>query len=227
MTSRRLACLASACVLLAASARAAAEPVPIDFGIGPAFYFITGPVGDDQPVHTGVKISLHAVLDQAFIQAHQDRVPPRYRKMAASMREVRYSPSPLIPDALLLSPRIEGTNRTGIWGATWRPLSFRTPLAAAGAPVQLDLGAGLLLTYFYLHSDALPTTHFLRPGIDLGTELAIAFGRHFLVSVGWASGLYVPQKPGSFEIGKTGESIWHLGQAFLKLHFRFTKDLKL
>jgi hypothetical protein len=40
------------------------------------------------------------------------------------------------------------------------------------------------------------------------------------VSFGWSSGFYIPQKLGAFAVASTDQSIWHIGQAFLKLHFR-------
>jgi hypothetical protein len=212
--------------LLALSAPARAEPVtvPIDVGIGPAMYLISGRVADDQ-LHAGLKISVQAIIDQQTLRAHPERIPPRFRAQVLRMREVRISPSILIPDALIISPKLRNT---ALYGVTWRPFSIALPLAQ-GDSARFALGAGLLLTYAYLTSDLpdLPTTHFLRPGIDLGAELEVALGPHFLVSAGWASGFYVPQELGSFGTGTLDgpdgldRTLWHFGQAFLKLHFRF------
>lgn len=211
---------------MAFTARARAEPVtvPVDLGIGPAMYLVSGRVADDQ-LHAGLKISLQAIIDQQTLRAHPDRIPPRFRAQVLRLKEVRISPSILIPDALIISPKIRNT---GIYGVTWRPLSVTLPLVQ-GDSGRLALGAGLLLTYAYLTSDLpdLPTTHFLRPGIDVGAELEIAFGPHFLVSAGWSSGFYLPQELGSFGTGELDSpgaldrTLWHFGQAFLKLHFRF------
>jgi hypothetical protein len=208
--------------------------VPVDIGVGPVGYLINGPVTDDQPVHTGLKISIQAIIDQATIRAHQDRVPPRYREQALRMTEVRYSPSIFIPDALFISPKLR---HTGIYGITWRPISIGLPLVDA-SPVRLRLAAGLLLTYAYIYSDlaTLPTTHFIRPGIDIGAELEIALHPSFLVSCGWASGFYVPQGMGTLGMGPFGDSqdysalrqtLWHVGQGFVKLHFRFPYTVNL
>jgi hypothetical protein len=93
------------------------------------------------------------------------------------------------------------------------------------------------LTYAYIHSDLaeIPTTHFLRPGLDVGAELEIPFSRSFLISLGWASGFYLPQQLGSFGLGAAdsnadvplADTLWHFGQAFLKLHFRFPYSTRL
>jgi hypothetical protein len=219
-----------------ASGQSRAEPItlPVDVGVGPAGYLISGKVADDQPLHGGLKVSIQAIIDQATIQAHQDRIPPSYRAQALRMTEVRVSPSIFIPDALIISPKLRNT---GIYGVTWRPLSIRFPLLDA-APVRFGLAAGLLLTYAYLYSDldTLPATHFIRPGLDIGAELEIALTSSFLLSFGWASGFYVPQGLGVFGMGPFGEAqnwstlnqtLWHFGQGFIKLHVRFPYTTEL
>lgn len=211
-------------LVLPLASRAERAEIPVDFGIGPAAYYFFGlPYENRGPIpHFGLKLNLYAVIDRDLINRHKNRVPPQYRKMAGSVTEVRITPSLLIPDALILSPKVDSLGGTGIYGITWRPLSLGMPLV--GNPqsrVRLDLRAGLLLTYAYLYSDFLPTTHFARPGADLMLEMELMASRQFLVSLGWASQLYVPQKLGSFGFGTLEESIFHVGQAFLKLHFRF------
>jgi hypothetical protein len=220
----------SVLALLFVPGLAAAEPVtvPVDVGVGPAGYLISGPVANDQPLHYGLKISIQAIIDQATIHKHQNRIPARFREQALRMKEVRYSPSIFIPDALIISPKLENT---GMYGVTWRPISVGVPLVAAG-PVSFGLKAGLLLTYAYLYSDLpeLPSTHFLRPGLDVGAEMEIALSSGFLISFGWASGFYVPQGLGEMGMGPFGDqqdysalaqTLWHFGQGFAKLHFRF------
>jgi hypothetical protein len=196
--------------------------VPVDVGIGPAAYLISGPVFADQPVHFGLKINVEAVIDKEWIRRNERAIPSRFRGMARNVNEVRISPSIFIPDALFISPKLRNT---GIFGITWRPLSVGQPFGSG--PVKLRLGAGLLATYFFLYSDVLPTTHFLRPGVDLMAELELGLSKSFLVSLGWASGFYIPQGLGSFGIGPISSSIWHVGQAFLQLHFRFPVAMEL
>jgi hypothetical protein len=219
---------------LARPARAEPVTVPVDVGVGPAAYIINGPVFDDQPVHTGLKLSVQAIIDQATIQAHQDRIPAGYRQQALRMREVRVSPSLFIPDAIIISPKLR---HTGIYGVTWRPISIGLSLLDVEA-VRLGLSAGLLLTYAFLYSDLpeIPTTHFIRPGVDLGAELEIAISPTFLFSLGWASGFYVPQGLGTFGMGPFGDTqdwaalrqtLWHVGQGFVKLHVRFPYSTNL
>jgi hypothetical protein len=224
-----------AVLAMAAAAHAATlVTVPVDVGVGPAAYLITGRVGEDQPVHLGLKISVQAIIDQATIQQHQQRIPPRLRARALRMKEVRIAPSILIPDALIISP---AARNTGMYGVTWRPIGVNVPLAD-GEVVSFRLQAGLLATYAFIHSRlaAIPTTHFLRPGLDLGAEMEILPSPLFGISFGWSSGLYLPQALGSFAIkadsslgaGEARRStLWHFGQAFFKLHIRFPYTTRL
>lgn len=217
-----------ALLLALAPFAASAESItaPIDIGLGPAAYLISGPVANDQPLHTGLKLSVQAIIDQATIRAHQDRIPAAYRQQALHMKEVRISPSIFIPDSLIISPKLRNTS---LYGITWRPISISLSLVDAG-PFTLGLKSGLLLTYAYLYSDVLPTTHFIRPGLDVGAEAEIALSSSFLISLGWASGFYVPQGMGEFGLGPFGDkqnydtlkqTMWHFGQAFVKFHIRF------
>jgi hypothetical protein len=228
----RRAWLVAALVLGLSTAAAARTPVtvPVDVGVGPAVYNITGRVADDQPLHLGLRLSVQAIIDQATIRQHQDRIPPRMRARALRVKEVRISPSILIPDALIISPP---AHNTALYGVTWRPVGLNVPLAD-GEVVSLRLQAGLLLTYAFVTSSKpeLPDTHFLRPGVDLGGELEIFPSPLFGVSAGWSSGLYLPQVLGRFGVSPTAAdgpraTLWHFGQAFLKVHVRFPYSTRL
>jgi hypothetical protein len=214
----RVLLLTALLVLAPLRALASRVTVPVDVGVGPAAYFITGPLQDDQLVHLGLELDVEAVIDREWVRENPNAIPRRYRKMAKDITEVRISPSIFIPDALFISPKLRNT---GMFGATWRPLALAQPIGSGA--VRLRLGAGLLLTYAFIYSDlaTLPTTHFLRPGADLMAEVELKVTDSFLVSFGWASGFYIPQKLGSLGFGALEESIWHVGQGFLQLHFRF------
>lgn len=215
---------------LLAAALAVAGPkkaveVPLDVGVGPAAHLISGPVQQDQLVHTGLAISIEAVLDKKTIRKFKKRIPQQYRSAALSMDEIRIS-HPLIPDTIWLSPAgVVGD--TGIYGVGLRPVGVGVPLLRDG--VRLDVGAGLRLTYLYIHSKNLPSpTHFLRPGLDAKAEMEIPFSDTVLVSFGWDSQFYPPQALGGsiLELGTLEDSIWHVGQAFLKFHYRIPLSIK-
>ncbi|NTX00246.1 hypothetical protein [Myxococcus sp. CA040A] len=215
MSTARVALLCT--LLLPALAAAQRVTVPVDVGVGPAAYMFFGPVFDDQPIHTGVKLSVEAVLDKDWLKKNQRAIPTRYRKYAKSVDEVRISPSIFIPDSFIISPKLKNT---GMYGVTWKPLGLGLPLSSG--PVRFSVGGGLLLTYAYLYSDTLANTHFLRPGAELGVDLELQFSKNFLVSLGWESALYVPQSLGSLGLpDRVRDGIFHVGQAYLQLHVRF------
>jgi hypothetical protein len=212
----------AALLLLWGSPRALAATVeiPVDLGIGPAAHFITGPIQDDQLVHTGLVVSVQAIIDKAVIKKYKKRIPEQYRELALSMDEVRFSPSIFIPDTLIISP---GYANTGMYGVSWRPIGVGVPLLKSKT-LQLGVNAGARLSYLYIHSSSLASpTHFLRPGLDLKANCEVPLSTTVLLSFGWSSQAYIPQTVGGsiIGIGALDESIWHIGQAYLKVHYRF------
>lgn len=205
--------------------------IPINVGLGPAAYMITGAIQDDQAIHYGLHLDLAAVIDKATIKKHQKKIPKKYRKMVASIGEARIGHL-LIPDSLFISPK---TKNTQIYGATWRPLAVNQPLLDAG--IKLTVGAGLVLTYTYIDmasgddsdTEETSTTHFLRPGLDLRANIDVPFSDAFILSVGWSSGFYIPQEIGSemFAMGEGKESIWHVGQGYVVFNYRFGYKTKI
>jgi hypothetical protein len=225
----RLAVCAVA-ALLPVSAVAEEVMVPVDLGIGPLAQWFTGPIGRNQMAHFGLKFSLAAVLDKEFIHKHIHRVPAKYRGMASRMDEVRYRPSIFIPDALWISPKVQDV---GMYGATWRPFSLALPIVRRQSNV--DLTAGVLVTAAYLHGakQVLPNGDlvFVRLGLDVGIEWEIpVIEDAFLVSLGWLSQFYLPQKlAGPFgEVGGFDDgSVWHVGQVFVQGHWRLPYTTQL
>jgi hypothetical protein len=202
----------------AAEAQRRRITAPVDIAVGPAALLFFGPVFDDQPIHTGLRINVEAVLDKEWLRKHQALIPRKQRGRVARIEEIRYAPAilKLLPETLIISPKYQNT---GMYGATWKPLGFGIGLTPS--PVRLSLDAGLVLTYAYMYSDTLPTTHFLRPGLQLTADLEFQLSESFLVSLGWSSAAYIPQRVGSFsETQPLSGSIFHVGQAFLLLHFR-------
>ena len=219
---RRLLRTLLALVLLAPSSLLAAPPqtitVPVDIAAGPAALWFSDAIGSDQLGHFALKIRVEAILSHTLIHNNIQRVPAQYRNLAEGMAEVRYRPSLLIPEELIVSPKLF---HTGMYGMTWRPLQLGLNLVAGAAP--LGLSAGLDLTYAFIHSDSLGFAwmNFLRPGLDLQLEWEVPLADSLHLSVGWQSALYVPQPLGGgvFELGGFNQrSIWHVGQVFLLFH---------
>ena len=228
---RRVAslCVSAICLAMVAlpssTCHAAEETVPVEAAVGPQWAYGPGPLFQGVPGHFGLKIGLAAIIDQAMIRKHLNRVPKQYRAMALQMKEFRYRHSILIPDSLWISPNIAGT---GMLGATWRPISLAVPLADDGVRVRIEASA--LLTYAFIWSEtmAASTTHFLRPGVDLGLRVEIPFTESVGVAFGGAADVYLPQQPGrsvlaipAFDSASLDRSIWLMGRAYIQLLVRF------
>ena len=200
--------------------RGASTSIPLDIGIGPTFNFITGPVQADQLAHFGLRLNLQAVIDKETIARNMGRVPRKYRGLAKNTDEVRVKPLllNLVPREFIVSPKIWDTS---MYGVGWNLIGVG--FAPISDPVRVSLSTGLLAKYMYISSETLPTpTHFLRPGLELMLDIEFPLSRDFLVSFGWASQVYVPQPVGGsiLDVLPLDDAIWHVGQAFLKLHFR-------
>ena len=204
--------LAALCVALAAASAQAGVTVPVDVGVGPAGYWFAGRLFENRGwiPHFGLQINVHAIIDQDVIQANWGRIPDKYKRMAAGVTEARIGPSIFIPSALIISPKLDALNGVGVYGATWSPLGLT--LVSTGQKSAREwnqsrgrffLDADLLLTYLFIHSDfpeVIPTTHFLRPGVQLKVELLLAVTKSFLVSIGGGAQAYIPQRLGSFTL---------------------------
>lgn len=201
--------------------------VPVDLGIGPAFHWISGPIQDDHAPHYGIKLSLQAIIDRETIAANKGRIPKKYRGMASKIDELRYTPTIFIPDTIYISPPSEDSP-TALYGLSFRPIGIALPLIRVP---RLAIGADIDLSYIYIDGEerGLGTTHFLRPGLAIGADLEIPLSKSFLVSFGWVSTVYPPQEVGGeiFALGELEDSIWHIGQAYMKLHFRFPYQVTL
>ena len=193
--------------------------VPLDIGIGPSAHFITGLVQQDQVVHFGGRLDLNGIVSKELLREYWHCVPNQYKRYLSG--EVRVKPlvANLIPRELIISPKLRNT---GIYGIAWHLFGVGTALITD--PVRLDIKVSLpVIKYMYIHSDTLASpTHFLRPGAEAKVELEIPFSQDFLISFGWASQVFLPQRVGGsvMEFVPFDESIWHVGQAFLKAHFR-------
>ena len=213
-----------AVVVWAPGARAERVTIQGDVAVGPALHLVEGAFRTHRSPIYGLKLGVAGIIDREVIRRHRSRVPARYRRIVERAHELRVRPLWYLPDTVFVSPKVDGQQ---MYGVTFRPIGFG--LATGRAP-RLGLDVGLLLTYAYYRSETIgggTTTHFLRPGLGFTLDLEIPITRSFLVSIGWQSQVYVPQAFGSFDV-QPGEgrdiwndTIWHIGQAYLLLHFRF------
>lgn len=206
--------------------------VPVELSVGPAFFAFSnpysggevlgGPLTQGQMFHYGLRIDIAAIITHEFVQKNPRLVPRKYKSMFKPGSEVRFTPGilALIPRDIIISPKF---NDTGIYGANWELMAIGIDLLSASR-ANLNLGAGLLATYVYIDSDLPDTsTHFLRPGISLGLSAGAMLSDSFGLRIGWNSNFYIPQAIGGgvLEMGKGDQSLWHIGEAYLQLRFRF------
>jgi hypothetical protein len=217
---------------------AAGVKVPVDVGLGPAGFWFFGPLLENRGAvpHFALMLNVHAVIDRAWIEENRGAIPARYQKAADGVSEVRIGPSLFIPSTIYLSPKLDALGGVGMYGATWAP--FGLTLWSSGQRAARDwnksrgrfyLDASVLLTYLFIHSDlsSIPTTHFLRPGLQLTATAQIAITERFLVSLGGGAQVYVPQALGSFGWDPLERSLWLSWFAVLKVHFRFPYEASL
>lgn len=205
--------------------------VPVDVGVGPTFNHFFGTLSDDQFVNYGLKFDVAAIITKEVIKQNQSRIPKKYRKQALKMDELRYSPLWWLPDSVFISPKLD---KMGVYGITFRPISLGLSLLKTDF-LRFSVSAGAVLTYAYIVSDEFKhgdSMHFLRPGVDARAEFTLKFTQSFLISFGWDSYFYVPQPvdqegKGIFDLGGMDNSLWHNGQGFVMLHFRFPYSTSL
>ncbi len=230
-----------ALLALLALPASAGVTVPADLGIGPEGFWFFGPLTDNRGAvpHFALSFNLHAVIDQEWIQANQHVIPAQYKRMAAGVSEVRIGASIFIPSRLYISPPIDALGGTGVFGATWSPLGLT--LVNTGQKSSRDwnksrgrftIDTHLLLTYLYVFNTLgfqnVPSTHFLRPGLELKATILLSVTEKFLISLGGGAQVYVPQRLGAFlEFGPLSEAMWLSAFAFLKFHFRFPYEVSL
>jgi hypothetical protein len=234
----------AAVLLVSASAFAGKVTVPADFGIGPEAFWFYGPLLENRGAvpHFALSFNLHAIIDKDWINENRDRIPSKYRGQADRITELKIGPSIFIPSTLYISPSIDSLNGVGLFGLTWKPLGLT--LVSTGQKSErswnqsrgrFNLDANLLLTYLYISSNVrgvelagIPSTHFLRPGVELQTTLLLNVSRTFLVSIGGGAQAYIPQRLGAFfDVVPIERTVWLSFFAFLKFHVRFPYDVDL
>ncbi|MDP2273080.1 MAG: hypothetical protein Q8N23_31875 [Archangium sp.] len=219
---------------------AMAVKVPGDVGIGPAGFWFFGPLTANRGAvpHFGIAFDLQAIIDRDWIQDNQASIPAKYRAMADRVTELKIGASIFIPSTLYISPPFDALKSTGMFGATWTPLGLT--LVSTGQKSakewnksrgRFSLDAHLLLTYLFIFNTggyAIPTTHFLRPGLQLRSTILLNVTDRFLLGFGGGAQIYIPQRMGSsFGIGPMDENMWLSVFAFLQFHVRFPYEVSL
>jgi hypothetical protein len=213
--------------------------VPADVGIGPEALWFPGPLLDNRGAlpHFALAFNLYAVIDKYTVQQNMDKIPPKYRGLAAGVTEAHIGPSIFIPDTIIISPKLDELGGVGMYGLTWKPVGLTLASTPPPDPREWQktrgryfIDANLLLTYLFIYSGFpdIPPTHFLRPGLEFKLTLLVNLTDTVLLSFGGGAQVYVPQALGSFlDVGPLEQSVWLAGFAFLKLHVRFPYEVAL
>lgn len=216
--------------------------IPVQVGIGPAAMFLGGPtypewgVGgqlmEDQLIHSGIRVSLTAVIDREVARRYPNLIPRNYRRQL-ERGEFRIAPAvvSLIPKTLIISPPVWGDAQA--YGATWGVLGVGLPISPD--PVRFSINASLIGTVMYIRSPSLQNQNYIfaRPGAELRLDFEIPIETDFRLGFGFATQVYVPQTlqgTGSDSFG-AGEllderSLWNINQIYVQGHFRVPYSLK-
>ena len=225
-------------VCLSSQAFAGKVTVPADVGVGPEAFWFYGPLLENRGAvpHFALAFNLHAIIDRDWINDNRDRIPAQYRGQADRITELKVGPSIFIPSTVYVSPAIDALNGVGIFGLTWKPLGLtlvstgqKSERAWNQSRGRFLIEGNLLLTGLYIYSNlrgvelaGIPSTFFLRPGVELQTTLLLNVSRTVLVSVGGGAQAYVPQRLGAFfDVLPIERTVWLSFFAFLKFHVRF------
>jgi hypothetical protein len=229
--------------------RAGATEIPVNIGVGPAAYYVPEKLQEEDPEpFYGLKLHIKAVIDKELIKKHKNKIPAQYQKSLEKVDEIRVGYL-LIPESIMLGTRRK-EHGPEFFGATWRPIGLNIPVKMG--PARLAIGTGLLITYAFVNTGNYKivdnakeleegtarepeyrdqVTHFLRPGMDLNADFEVKFTESFLMSMGWSSAYYIPQKIGG-GIGTLGaddleRSLWRIHQAYVMAHYRIPVTVRL
>ena len=218
--------------LLAALLSAPAHAVPIeidaDVGIGPQWLSANGALGDAGPGFLAFPLDIYGIVDPGDLQKIRRHTPRKYRSMVPKS-EIRVSPSIFIPDQLIVSPQIGGG--PAMYGASWTPLTLTHDLVHR-SHVNLQIAVGPTLTVAVLPDDGIgeDPTVFARPGLKGKIEAEFELPGPLVLSLGYDGRVYLPQglDDGGFETIMPGrDTLWALGGAFVQLHVRFPKTIRM
>jgi hypothetical protein len=207
--------------------------VPINIGIGPAFFWIPGVAGSS--LHPGVKFDLYAVITPKVLQEHKDKIPKQYMKYVNMEEEMHITQlwMLLLPKYLIISPGDEGSIYGGLWSFFGLGMSF-----VKNSFIELE-GKLILPTVSYLYTRVPKNEpfaqHLLGVGAMLRLENTIRFSENFLATLAYGHNFNIPLPeldplPSNTykEKAKSDEQRWfQAGVLSLVFHFRFNIKQKI
>jgi len=203
--------------------------VPINIGVGPAFFWIPGVVGRD--LHLGAKFDLYAVITPKMLHEHQNKIPAKYKKYVNMEEEMHVTMlwMTLIPKYLIISPGPEAEG--SIYGGLWSIIGISGNFFKNNL-IELK-GEAVLPTISYIYTNAPKndphTQHLFGIGAMLRLGNTIKFSENFLATLAYGHNFNLPLPtlgpiPSNTykEEAKTAEQRWlQTGILSLVFHFRF------
>lgn len=201
--------------------------IPINVGIGPSLFWFPG-LTPDRDLHTGVRLEIYAVIDQAMIKKFKNRIPKKFRRMATAQQEIHVAPSlmMLIPDAIIISPG----DTSSIYGATWTLLGLGVNLVNSSrfdASVSVNFPT---LTYLHVQSPANNPENSNLFGIGATPALLtqIRITDNWLLGLSYYHTFQLPLEMNQFERANGTQKTWnHFGEISAVLHYRFPMMQKM
>jgi hypothetical protein len=207
--------------------------IPLNVGVGPAFFWIPDVVG--RGVHTGAKLDLYAAITPQILKENENKIPKQYKKYVNMEKEMHLKPlwMMLIPEFLIVSPG-EGS----VYGGIWPVLSMSGDLIDSK---HVGLFWELVLpTISYIYASASKNDpdgqHLWGIGTMLRIENTIKFTENFLASLSYGHNFNAPLQYLGFpspnngykEEGKSAREQWiQTGILALVFHFRFNIKQKI
>jgi len=199
--------------------------VPINIGVGPAFFWIPGLMGKE--LHPGAKLDLYAVITPKMMHDNKDKIPKKYKKFVNMNEEMHVTElwMSIIPKYFIINPQAENY----VYGGLWSVLGISSVFLKSKT-MRLE-GEFILPTISYLYTNAPKndpdTRHLLGIGAMLRLENTIQFNKKYLASLAYGHNLNMPLfNTNTYrEDGKTTEQRWlQTGVLSLVFHYRF--DIK-
>jgi len=206
--------------------------VPINIGIGPAFFWIPGVV--NRELHPAAKLDLYAVITPKMLHEHENKIPKKYKKYVNMDEEMHVSPlwMAIIPKYLIISPRAECSVYGGLWSFFGISGNF-----LKNKIIELE-GELVLPTISYLYTNDKKnepeTQHLLGIGAMLRLANTIKFSEKFLTTLAYGHNFNLPLPPldpipnNTYTKEADKEHRWfQAGVLSLVFHYRFNIKQKI
>jgi len=201
--------------------------VPINIGVGPAFFWIPGVMGKE--LHPGAKLDLYAVITPQMLQENENKIPKKYKKYVNMNEEMHMTPfwMTIIPKYLIINPQAENY----IYGGLWSILGISNTFFKSKS-IKLE-GELILPTISYLYTTAPKndpnTQHLFGIGAMARLENTIKFNKKFLASLAYGHNLNILPIGNTYkEEDSATEQQWlQAGVLSLVFHYRFNVKQKI